>query len=342
MNELSKLLFAIALTLLTLIIGGNAEHIRDSAQNKDIKQFMVGVLKANGTLVPFAEYRRGVWWNPWPEPTSPAESNEVGPKSLGDHPEPWFQQCEKAPTTWYFWSAADSPLVLKTSGTLQVENHSQTNWALMTDYPKKQNAEKDSCHDYVGMALNVDLKVDGMVEIEKNSDEASKIIAYLKPIFSEVEASELSRLAAEPTLREFFAVRRFPLPSEERAKVELTLTKLYRSKPLIDGQHIYYFEVEKHYQKPVGANDRDCFNVSLFSGWIMKDKDSALDILNESFGLTNCDGKERGNSVEWFSVVTLNMQTFLLAVEHGWEDESYTIYELKDHGLTRVLETLGG
>lgn len=59
-------------------------------------------------------------------------------------------------------------------------------------------------------------------------------------------------------------------------------------------------------------------------------------------GLTDCDGKERGSRVELFSVMTLDNGTFLFTVEHGWEDESYSIYELKDSGLDRLLETLGG
>lgn len=333
MNEISKLLFAIALALLMLIVGADAEYVRISAQNKSIKQFIVGVLRADGTLVPFAEYRHGLWWNPWPEPTSHAENNEVRPKSLGNHTEPWFQQCEKAPTTWYFWTSADTPLVLNTSATLQVENHSQTNWALMTDYPKKQNVQKDSHHSHVGMALNVDLKVDGMVKIEGGGGEAGNIIAYVKSAFSHAETAEIARITAEPATNGLPAASGIPPSSEQRAKVELTMTKLYRNKSPIDGGHIYYIEVEKQY--------KSC-NVAFLKGWVLKDKGGNLALLNDSFGLTDCDGKERGSSVELFSVVTLNNQRFLLAVEHGWEDESYTIYELKDFGLTLALVTLGG
>lgn len=342
MNELSKLLFAITFALLMLIVGSNAEHVRVSAQNKNLKQFMVGLLRADGTLVPFAEYRHGLWWNPWPESTPPAENNEVRPKSLGDHPEPWFQQCEKAATTWYFWSSADAPLVLKTSGTLQVENHSQTNWALMTDYPKKQNAEKDSCHDYIGMALNVDLRVEGMIKMERGRSEVGDIVAYVKSAFSHAETAEIARLAAAPVTSDFLAASGFPSSSEQRAKVELTITKLYRNKSSRDGQRIYYIEVEKQYKKPAGSGDSSCDNVAVLKGWVLKDKDGILALLNDSFGLTDCDGKNRGGSVEWFSVMTLNNRTFLFAVEHGWEDESYTIYELKEFELARVLETFGG
>ena len=146
MNEINKLFLVIGSALLTLTVVGDAGHVPVSARHKDTKQFMAGALRSDGTLVPFAEYRHGLWWNPWPEPPTNAVNDEVVPKSLGGHPEPWFRRCESASATWYFWPSGDSPLALKTSGILQVENHSQTNWALLTDYPRKEWTEKGSHH----------------------------------------------------------------------------------------------------------------------------------------------------------------------------------------------------
>lgn len=341
MNVRNKFCFAIGSALLTLAVGDNAEHVRVSAQNTRIDQFMVGVLRANGTLVPFAEYRHGLWWNPWPEPALQTEGNEVRPKSLGNHHEPWFRQCERTPTTWYFRSSARSTLALRALETLQVENHSQTNWALMTDYPKKQNAGIGS-HNYVGIALNVDLKVEGMVEIESGRYESNSIVAHVKAAFDNSETAEVARSSAQPATSDFWRARGFPSSNEERAKAELVVTKLFRSKSAIDGQHIYYVEVEKRYRNPAHSPDSPCDNISFLKGWVLKDRDGTLGILNDSFGITNCDGKERGGSVELFSVMAMKNRTFLFTVEHGWEDESYTIYEFKDSWLARALETFGG
>ena len=108
------------------------------------------------------------------------------------------------------------------------------------------------------------------------------------------------------------------------------ITELYRNRSGIDGQYIYYIEVEKKY---------NC-SISFLKGWILKRKDGTLVLMNDRFGLTDCDGKERGESVELFSVLTINHRTFLFAVEHGWEHETHKIYELKDSELALVLETL--
>lgn len=342
MNEMNKIFLAVGSALLTLVVVGGAGRVRVSAQGENTRQFMAGVLRSDGTLVPFAEYRYGLWWNPWPEPPAHGGNDEVAPKSLGGHPEPWFRRCETSPATWYFRPSAGSLLALKTSGVVEVENHSQTNWALTTDYPQKREAEKGSHHGQVGFALSVDLKADGMVEIGRGSAEAGKVVAYVKSAFDSSEAAEVARLAAAPAPNGLPAAGGFPLSAEQRAQAGLAVTKLYRDRAGIDGAHVYYVEVEKRYQKPTGSRDPSCENVAFLKGWVLKRKDGTLGMLDDSFGLTDCDGKYGAGSVELFAVLTLNDRTFLLAVEHGWEDERYTVYELKGFGLVRLLETFGG
>jgi hypothetical protein len=343
MNEMNKVFLVLGLALLTLVVGGGAAgHAQVTSKDKITKPFMAAVLRTDGALVPFAEYRHGVWWNPWPEFNPNAGSDEAATGSLGGHPEPWFQRGEKSPTAWYFWTPARAPLLLKTSGTREVENHSQNNWALVTDYAQKQKAEKGDHHRHAGFALNVDLKIDSMVEIEAGGDEAGNVLAYVKSAFTHSEAAEAARLAAEPGASHLWAADWFPQSAARRARVGLTVTKLYRDRFGIDGAHVYYVEVEKSYEKPAGSRDAACWGVAFLKGWVLKRKDGAIGMLDDSFGLADCDGKERGGSVELFGVVRPDNRTFLLTVEHGWEDESYIIYELKDSGLIRLLETFGG
>ncbi|HLL75027.1 MAG TPA: hypothetical protein VK421_07150 [Pyrinomonadaceae bacterium] len=340
---MKKLSLSTVAALLALAVGGGAAQSRVAAQNKGALQFIAGVLRADGALVPFAEYRHGLWWNPWPEPPQQSGGgDEPQTKSLGGHPEPWFQQCGKSPTTWYVRPRADSVLTLKTSGTVEIGNHSQTNWALVTDYPQKREAEKNAHHENAGLALNVDLQIDGMIEIEPGGEEARSVLAYVKSAFDHSEAAEARRLAAEPGPSHMGAAEWFPQSSERRARVALTATKLYRDRSGIDGAHVYYVEVEKRYEKPRGSRDGSCEGVAFLAGWVLKRKDGVIGMLDDSFGLTDCDGKERGNSVELFGVLRADGRTFLLTVEHGWEDESYIIYELKDFALTRLLVTFGG
>jgi hypothetical protein len=343
MNQLT-LTAASALLALTLASVG-ATQSRVETQGKEAKQLLAGVLRADGALVPFAEYRRGLWWNPWPEPTPPGGGGGDEPqiKSLGDHAEPWFRQCGKSQAAWYFSPPAGAPLKLRASGEIEVENHSQKNWALATDYPHGRELEKNTCHVPAGLALSADLPLDPMLEVAPNAAEARGVVDYVNSAFEHSEAAEARRLAAETGPRHWRADEWFPQSAEQRARVPLAVTKLYRDGSGDDGAHLYYIEVEKRYEKPRGARDASCWGVALLRGWVLlKRKDGVAGMLDDAFGLTDCDGKERGSGVQTFGVLRTDGRTFLLTVEHGWEDESYVVYELKDGALLRLLTTFGG
>ncbi len=211
----------------------------------------------------------------------------------------------------------------------------------MTDYAQKQVGKKDNHHNQIGMALDVKLKVDEMIEIEKNSKEANDIVSFIKPIFSNMETDEIAREAAARGLNELTG---YPLTSEERAKVQLTVKDLNRSRySFNDGRQIYYLAIEKEYKRSGTSTDSfSCNDISFLYTWVLKNKDGTLTALNESFGLTDCDGKARGSIVVLFSVMPLNNRTFIFTVEHGWEDENYVIYELTEFEISRLLETFGG
>lgn len=313
-----------------------------SAQHPQTEKFKVGLLRADGTLVPFAEYRHGLWWNPWAE-IQTVEGGEITPKSLGNQPEPWFRQNKGDSANWYFWSSPNVLFTLKAQKLLQIENHSQKNWAVMTNYSRKRagSDKNDAAHSYAGFALDANLKTNDTIKVEKNGGEVAYIMRYMKPIFVDAENTEINNLLADPNYKEYAGG--FPASDEQRAKFDMTVKKLSRSREAFDGTHVYYIELEREYGKPAAVSGGiSCNNVAFFKGWLLKDKKGTLSLVNEEFTLDDCDGKGKGSVVMLFNALTLNGRTFLLTVEHGWEDESYVIYELKDYGITRLLETFGG
>ncbi|MGH9944167.1 MAG: hypothetical protein ACRD9R_17620 [Pyrinomonadaceae bacterium] len=330
---------------MALVAGSEVSEARASAQSIDTGQFMIGVLRADGALVPFAQYGNGGWWNPWPRPRQPtrsiyAASTEVIPHSLGELPEPWFRQCGKIPTTWYFWSSAGTPTALKASKVVQVENHSQTNWALLTDFPKQTS--EDGHHRNIGVALNVNEKIEPMIEITTESAEGADIASFVKQTFDDAETVEFDRIRAEsPPVMGEWAISAFALSGEERAKVKMSVTSLYRGKLSVSGERLYYFEAEKQYPKTAASNDRGCHDVSLFQGWISTQGKGGLGLMSNHLMLTDCDRKGPSTTTP-LGMMNVKNRTFLFVREHGWEDESYIILELNDSGLHRVLETFGG
>jgi hypothetical protein len=311
----------------------------------DDDRFMISMLRADGTLVPFAQYGNGGWWNPWPKLSGSAESiyaKETEPTyhSLADLPEPWFKQCGKIPTNWYFWSPDGTLSVLKASNVLQVNAHSGTNWALLTDFSKE--TAREGFDNNVGVTANVSQRIEPVIEIKTAKAEWGDIGSFIKEVFDQDESAELDRLRAEsPPRSEISSLPAFSLSREERGRVTMSITKLYRSSSVVNGEHLYYFEAEKEYQNPAPSKNQGCNDVSLFQGWISTMGKGGMGLLAGQVTLTDCDRKGP-DTVTPFGIMKIDNRVFLFVTEHGWESESYLILELNNSGLHRVLETVGG
>lgn len=292
-------------------------------------QYLVGTLRADGTLVPFAQYSNGGWWNPWPKPRQVAESiyaesTAAEHNSLADLSEPWFTQCLHIPTPWFFWSPEGAYTELRALKVVQVKAHSGTNWGLMTDLPKRTS--KDPLHDIIGVAIIPRRTIEPFIKIETASTQAKEIGSFIKQIFDFEEKTEIERTRIE----------RPPAT----ANVEASLTVLYRTSYVVDGKHIYYFEAEKQYPKRTASGGPGCYDASLFQGWISADARGGMGLMDSNFVFTDCDRKGPSTMIP-LGVVTFQEQTFLFVREHGWESEDYIILELNKSGLDRVLQTVG-
>lgn len=337
---MKKFLSTLLLFLFTICFANLSVGSQISTHNRDLKRFQVGVLRTDGTIVPFAEYRNNIWWNPWPEIAESDPDNVPTPKSLSGHPYPWFESCLLANCTWYFWPSIDNRRILSSRKVVQVENHMDKNWAFLTDMSDAV-ADKDGAHHKnIGLAINADLKLEGMKDIDVASKEAADAAAFLKPTFIDLENNYVDRNLASPADKEYYEKTNFPVSSADRSKVGLELRKINRTSASINGRHLYYFEIQKKYLRPEGVPDWQCYHLSELSGWLQREKDGRFNLTNESFWITNCDRKG-GGSVEMFSILRLDNRNFLFTVDHVYDNEMYVIYELEEFGLKRLLETFG-
>jgi hypothetical protein len=190
---------------------------------------------------------------------------------------------------------------------VQVDNHSQTNWALTSDFPA-QNTD-DTHHRNLGVALNVNQNVEPLLEIQKNAAEAAEIISFVRQVFDEADGAELKNL--------------------------------YRSASRLNGEYLYYFDAQKKHERATISTDRGCNDISLYQGWITADARGGLGLVDSRNFLTDCDLKGPSFATP-LGMLRLKNATYLFISEHGWEDESYLILEFDRSGLHKVLETFGG
>jgi hypothetical protein len=324
----------VALTLLAAALSnaGWVKHARVPAQTSRGDTLIVGVFRPDGVIVPFARYAKRKWTNPWHSPQPDAQPDE--PDTIADLPKPWYESFVKPSVKWYLSPSTGDASTVRTSKNIQVCSHCQQVWGVLSDYPNPQQPEKNTCPRNLGIALSKKKQTRVMEQLPSSSADWKQMMTFLGPEFERAEKAGISAIVSQQ-----YAAQ---LPSlAERTRVPPSLLNLYRSELNDGGQVLFYFEVSKEYPKPRDANDPGCNNISLLGGWVIRNTQGKLTLLDSRYSPTDCDWKE-GGLVLPFAVLLLDGKKFVIVDEIGYEGESYTILEIRKDSVRRVLETYGG
>jgi hypothetical protein len=102
--------------------------------------------------------------------------------TLADLPAAWFERSKEPLTASYYWDTGGAPILLKKSKIVKVENHCQTNWGLLSDFPGKV-LKAGEHHRNIGVALNVQRRVDTPLELANTSKDFKRILSFVRPAF---------------------------------------------------------------------------------------------------------------------------------------------------------------
>ena len=312
------------LLLAALMLAGNTWCGVVDGQS-DANHFTVSMLFPDGSLVPFAEFREGRWLNPWPKPESASDEE---PNTVSNLPKPWFAQGKRPSSTWYYWSPDGEPHALKAGKVVKVNTHCQTAWGLQSDL--NRGPDGGPLRPAVGVALDVKRQVSPMTEVSNTSDDWKSFLAYIRPAFGREEEARFAELST------FLA----PPPGDERKKINVTLSHVYRSSAEIGGRYLYYFEAQKDYAKPIPTNDQSCNNV-FFRGWGTAGPQGDLSLLGTQVGWTDCDRKQEAGRVP-LATLSVGGRVFVITYDPAYEGESYSVLEWTESGVRLVLDTQGG
>ncbi|HEX6719110.1 MAG TPA: hypothetical protein VF088_18525 [Pyrinomonadaceae bacterium] len=317
-----KLSVFILLSLLLVLTGleNSGLSVTDPQITKD--HFIASLITSDAVLVPFAQYSHGHWENPWPK-SSDASAKE--PNTLANLPKPWFAEGRVPSPVWHFWSLDGKAHFLNASKIVEVQSHCQTLWGIASDLPKEEAV--DDRYGMVGIALDIDRKVNPSYELNKTQDDGLKLQSFIQSEFGKEEqakATELSRFLKPP--------RR-----EEQKNKSVTLSHLYQMTIENTGERLYYFESLKEYKKPIPTNDQSCNDV-FFNGWISA-KSGELKVIDSKIGWTDCEG--RLDSIP-LGLLVFDSEVFIFTRDFGYEDEKYSIFKLSESRMQLMLETQGG
>jgi hypothetical protein len=281
---------------------------------------IIGLVKTNMVIVPFAIFEKGQWKNPWPKPKGYSPSD---PNTISDLTSPWFKHFLNGVSNWYVWGKDLKGSKITATKIIETRSHCGTVWGLV---PPGTPILKGEGYDEmkIGTAFSRNVAASFFEEISP----PSALQGLVKPIFERQETEVIS----------FQRNRFFPKTAGERGSRNPDIKAVYRATIPGSREMIELVVAERLYEAPTGEYDPTCKLVSYWEGWILGGK--SAQVIDAAMTLTDCDYKEVLRARP-FAIVVLGKKRFVIIQESCYESENYTIYVL-DRKLRKAITTYGG
>lgn len=298
-------------------LGSGAASVADAASGAAKAVAIAGLLGGN-TLVPLAQYVRGQWVRTWPLPD---EQVDRALRTVDQLPRAWYPDPRGLPMEWFLWTEELRGVPVPVGAPVLGEAHCQAVWGLSTPLLPLG-------HETTAIATNGQ---------------------------SGIQPFALSTLAGapDPRLREL-------LPAEaEKAEIAAIRSKRSDADALLARRHDYdreyhlacattaagnstlcSFETSRRLGSSPLEADPGCDDVVVVQGWLASSS-GGVTALQPNVVLTDCDAKGLRTWAPLI-LVAAGARTFVVVREHGYEDESFVVFELRDGRPHRVLEVPGG
>ena len=269
--------------------------------------FMLGVLRRDGIVVPFASFDGRRWSKRWPE-RLPQER----PISLEDISKTWWG-IEPPPRRLRHWSdgaaAGQVTLTSPVVSTLMCEGR----LALRSDYKSSEPAPPAFVLPFPmdGLVVSGDVTVSSIATVDPASEEAKRVLGLALEDFNRAESMAASA----------FSHWQHPVKAAERKKLPVKLEAIYRA-PADDPEWTAYFiEVIRDY--PPGPKDQDgCGLATYVSGFVLTDQQRAA--IRIGARITYCDRKDVAYMLP-LGLIQADGKNFWVVQHAGFETESYQV-----------------
>ena len=282
------------------------------------RRFTVAMVRPDGALVPFAAYDAGRWERAWPEAD---EATNI--EAIDNVPSVWRRRGGRVPDVWRVWPASGAPgIQVQVNGVEVVEAHCQAQVALKTDLlsAKVQHPLK------FGIAIDsASIPVSAVEEVHRSDAMWAAAERSALASFSHLEAAQATRDRRQ-------LPRETPVPVAE-------ITALYRQ--MKAPRSPMYFVAEKKYKTARSPQDAQCTDVTIMTGWLVPMDSGTYAVLDPKVFLTDCDAKEVRTAVP-LGAFRVSNQLYWVIQEHGYEDESYLIAELRQSRIRYPIQVNGG
>ena len=312
---------------ISLVIALLALELHAPAFQESSGKFVLGVLRRDGIVAPFAMFDGRRWRARWPIDVR----NRELPISLDDVPDSWWG-VEPAPKTMAIWRDGQRAGSLNLNGVTMTPLMCQPRITLKSDYKPSSAApppfEKPYPKD--GVVTAGDVTLERIVSIEKGSADWNRAIILITDQFNRQETA---------ASREFTSWRH-PVAEKQRKLVPIAIEALYRA-PTEDPAWTAYF-VEAVRQYPPGREDRDGCGLATFaSGWVLVGP-KAESKVHISAKVTYCDRKGVSYMLP-FGLIRADGKVYWVYQFSGFEEEWYEVAEPTRRGVdSHVAFPAGG
>jgi hypothetical protein len=289
-------LLAVALACVAAIWPGTAAI----ARSQDDDRFVLGVLRRDGVLLPFASFDGRRWSTPWP-----ADLRQELPITIDDVPDRWWGRAAR-PSSMTLWSEGAAPANVAFDRPATIPIMCSSRIVLRTDYTSKQPAPPPFEQPYPkdGLVVSGPQRIDPIVSIPRVSPEWKAAPGVIRGEFNKLEDAAAGN----------FIDWRHPVHRTVRHAAPIEIEALYRL-PMDDaGWSAYYVEAVRQYAP--GPEDEGCGLVTFVSGW-MRLPERGNPTMDLSARVTYCD--RRG------AAYMLPLGTMRL------DDKQFWIYQISGH-----------
>ena len=274
----------------------------------DAQPFVLGVLRRDGVVTPFASFDGKDWTAPWPDDLLNVEL----PIALDGIPRKWWGK-PGPQASMTLWSDGAARGTLQLQQPVRMALMCSPRIALKSTYHSEEVVPPPIVRPYPkeGIVVSGEQRVEPIEMVPPTSDEWSRTAVAM------IDPAE----AAEQFVIQRIDDWRHPVPRKERKKVPLKLEALYRAPMDAAGWTAYYLEGIKEY--PPAPEDEGCGLVTSISGW------SAIGPKGKHWSLldarvTYCD-RERVGYMLPFGQVKANGRAYWVYQISNYEGESYYV-----------------
>lgn len=301
----------ILVALLSVRVIGGFGEIPPSSQ-ASTRKYNIAVARADGVLIPFAQFDRGVWRPFW---TGADHSLKITvPATLDDVSPAWWRD-EPPSMDWTLWRDEGGPLAVRAKAPRVVYTPCSTQVALATDLrpPADLPPPHQAPFPKIGLASTAPIDIEPIEAVPPNDTDWMRVKRALgEKEFRVAENTALGDMGWN-----------HPVKSIERDRAAIDLQAVWHVK----DSRFFYFEAMRRYPDPKPPKGKPaCELVTYVAGYFWEERSENLRPVGVNALVTYCH-MERATFLWPFGVIREGGKQFWVFQSAGWTGEVYGITE---------------